>query len=590
MQQAWQKRYTAPDRIIQLAAQNTQRALIITDAAGVYQLYAWDIAQDTHTPITQDETGVAFGGISPDGKTIYYHQDKSGDEIGQVMRVPFAGGTAQPLTPNLPDYHVASLSQSLDGRFIGLTAVNAQGYRAYRIAVRADGTTAEPVMVKHQTAPLYGPIFSYDAAWAVIAHQNAEGQLSLTATHTDQQRQLQEAEGGIQPIAFCPVAGDARLLCMTDAAGDDRPTIWDLSSGDRIDIPLPEIEGDVRPVAWSPDATQILLEHPHHARQQFYLYHVEQSTLHKLTHPGGTYSGVQFQDAQTLLAVWENTVHPPSIITLDASSGAHRATLQAPDVPLGRAWESVTFLSTGGASIQAWLCLPPGDAPFPLIVHAHGGPTTVQSNAYHADAQAWVDHGFAWMSVNYRGSTTFGVEHMQAIMGFPGHREVDDLAAAATWALENGITTEGKIIVQGASYGGYLALQALGKRPDLWAGGIAENAIADWTRAYAHLPPMMQSYHRALWGGTPDDQPDIHRNGSPITYVDAIEAPVLVIQATDDPRSPQAQMQAYADALHAAGKTLTLHWVDTAGHVLRAAQHNIDHMQIMLDWAHSTIG
>ena len=117
--------------------------------------------------------------------------------------------------------------------------------------------------------------------------------------------------------------------------------------------------------------------------------------------------------------------------------------LRAGDAPTGQPWRSVSFQSSGGAKIQAWVCTPPGDGPFPMILHTHGGPTSVQTEVYGPSAQAWVDHGFAWMSVNYRGSTTFGREHEQAIRGMLGHREVDDIAAAYQWAVDNGVAQTG---------------------------------------------------------------------------------------------------------------------------------------------------
>jgi dipeptidyl aminopeptidase/acylaminoacyl peptidase len=92
----------------------------------------------------------------------------------------------------------------------------------------------------------------------------------------------------------------------------------------------------------------------------------------------------------------------------------------------------------------------------------------------------WVDHGYAYFSLNFRGSTTFGTAYREQIWGDVGHWEVEDLVAARQWLVDNGVTHPDQVLLTGGSYGGYLTLFALGVRPELWAGGIAEVATADW--------------------------------------------------------------------------------------------------------------
>ena len=83
--------------------------------------------------------------------------------------------------------------------------------------------------------------------------------------------------------------------------------------------------------------------------------------------------------------------------------------------------------------------------------------------------QAWLDHGFAFLSVNYRGSVTFGKAFERAIWGRLGELEIEDMATACGWLKEEGIARPDAVFLTGASYGGDLTLQAMGKRPDLWA-------------------------------------------------------------------------------------------------------------------------
>jgi dipeptidyl aminopeptidase/acylaminoacyl peptidase len=203
--------------------------------------------------------------------------------------------------------------------------------------------------------------------------------------------------------------------------------------------------------------------------------------------------------------------------------------------------------------------------------------------------QAWLDHGFAFLTINYHGSTTFGKDFEKSIWGNLGHLEVDDMAAAYHWLVDNGIAEPDSVMITGWSYGGYLTLQAIGKRPDLWAGGMAGIAIADWNLMYEDQAETLRGYQRALFGGTPDETPEATRDSSPITYAGNIKAPIQVIQGSNDTRCPARQMRAYEDKLHSLGKSIEVHWFD-AGHGARAMEQQIEHQELMLRFAYRVLG
>jgi dipeptidyl aminopeptidase/acylaminoacyl peptidase len=265
-----------------------------------------------------------------------------------------------------------------------------------------------------------------------------------------------------------------------------------------------------------------------------------------------------------------------------------RTVLQAGEPPSGRKWKSVTF-SSNGAAIQAWLVMPEGEGPFPTIVHTHGGPTSVMTECFHAESQAWVDHGFAFFSINYHGSTTFGKAFEASIRGNLGDLEVEDVAAGVQWLIDNKIAIPAMILKTGASYGGYLTLQSLGKKPELWAGGMAVVAIADWELMYEDQAETLRGYQRALFGGTPQDLPEQTKKSSPITYAENIKADLLVIQGRNDTRCPSRQMEAYEKRLHDLNKPIDIHWYD-AGHASRAMDEQIQQQELKLRFAYRVLG
>ncbi len=173
-----------------------------------------------------------------------------------------------------------------------------------------------------------------------------------------------------------------------------------------------------------------------------------------------------------------------------------------PAPPPSRPWHSVTYDVEGGQPIQAWLSLPEGEGPFPTVIETHGGPEAATMESFSPRGQVWTDHGYAYFSINYRGSTTFGREFKESIWGHPGELEVRDIVAGRQWLVERGIAIPDQVFLTGWSYGGFLTLHGLGTAPGLWAGGMAGIAVADWVSEYEDENDALRAYDRALFGGT----------------------------------------------------------------------------------------
>jgi dipeptidyl aminopeptidase/acylaminoacyl peptidase len=117
----------------------------------------------------------------------------------------------------------------------------------------------------------------------------------------------------------------------------------------------------------------------------------------------------------------------------------------------------------------------------------------------------------------------------------------------------------------GYSWGGYLTLLALGTQPQRWQVGVAGVPVADYVTAYQDEMEQMRAFDRALFGGSPEDRPELYRRSSPITYVDDVRAPVLVLAGENDPRCPIRQIDNYLEVLAEHGKDYAVYRYD-AGH------------------------
>jgi dipeptidyl aminopeptidase/acylaminoacyl peptidase len=358
---------------------------------------------------------------------------------------------------------------------------------------------------------------------------------------------------------------------------------------------LPDLGGDVSPADWSQDGRRLLLVQTENAVQHLYTYDLETETLTLLDFPGHTVmyaSPPYFTPDGEIYTLRQDASHPPCLVALDGVTGEEkRVVLQAGEAPPGRPFRSVSFPGANGDAIQGWLAVPEGEGPFPTILETHGGPESATLDMYDASAQMWLDHGFAFLSINYHGSTTFGREFQRSIWGHPGDLEVQDLVGARAWLIAQGIARPDAILLTGWSYGGYLTLLGLGTTPDLWAGGMAGVAVADWAVQYEDSMEFLRAYEVALFGGTPEEMPEQYAASSPITYVERVQAPVLMIQGRNDSRCPARPLEMYEAKLRELGKSVESHWFETghAGSFMDVEQGIRDHRR-MLDFAQRVVG
>lgn len=430
------------------------------------------------------------------------------------------------MTPDLPHHATSSGKSSPSGDVFGLTVPTANGFECYCIAQDDDGPIGEPRLLHRSDTLAYGPAFSRDgqlAVWSVARPgKHAFGLIAFDLCTGERIAELWEgADAGVTPASFSPVSGDSRLLAATDASGVKRPIMWDTRRNVRVDLHVGDLDGEVTPWEWTPDGEGILLCQFSHAAQRLWLFDIGSGALRRLAHPEGTLANPpQFLADGTIAVRWMDSTHPRSVIVLDGQTGRQVGTLlEPPAVPEGRPWRSVTFPSDGGMEIQAWLATPEGPGPFPTIIHTHGGPTSVQLNTFEPASQMWLDHGFAWCSVNYRGSTTCGRDFERAIWGNLGHWEVRDMVAARRYLLNSGIADPRAIFLTGWSYGGYLTLQALGLEPDLWAGGMGGVVVADWVSQYEDENEVLRGYDTALFGGALEERRYQYVKSSPMWIV-----------------------------------------------------------------------
>jgi len=597
----WKQRYRAPSvRSAQIASSCPARAILNDTRSGSLQYYAWDIPSNSLRQLTDTPGGFSMDMyISPDGRWVYYLLDRQGAETGHFVRIPYEGGDPQDLTPQLPPYSPFGFMISRSGRRIALTAVYDNIHHVYCLDIEKDGRLGALRQIHASPQYMEEVCISHDGDVLVVRSTERSGnlQFSLLAFDAATGEKISElwdgGESSLDIMLPSPIPGDPRLLATTTRSGVETLLTWNPRTGERADLSFKNVTGAVRAFNWSPDGQRILFRTFNAAVQQLHIHDFATGETTALRAPAGVHIAPCFSpDGTEIYSRWESATTRSCLIALSALTGEmRRKALSAGEIPPGHELNSVIFPSSDGQIVQAWLGLPDGEGPFSTIIDIHGGPHNMVTNYFSPDAQAWLDHGFAYCAVNYRGSTTFGREFEQKIWGQPGHWEIEDLVAARAWLVEQNIAKADAIFLTGWSWGGYLTLLGLGKRPDLWAGGMAGIAAADWSMSYEDAADNIRGWLVSMFGGTPEEKPEQYRLSSAITYVENVKAPVLIIQGRNDTIAPPRPVEIYESRIKALGKDIEVHWYDT-GHAgsFTSIDEAIRHQELMLRFAYRVLG
>ena len=137
--------------------------------------------------------------------------------------------------------------------------------------------------------------------------------------------------------------------------------------------------------------------------------------------------------------------------------------------------------------------------------------------------------------------------------------------------------------------GGYVTLLGLGRQPEQWSLGIAAVPVADYVTAFHDEMEPLKAFDRALFGGSPEDVPNLYAERSPLTYVDRVRVPVLILAGENDPRCPIRQIDNYIARLQELGIPHEVYRYD-AGHGSLVTDEAIRQAEVMLAFASQHLG
>jgi dipeptidyl aminopeptidase/acylaminoacyl peptidase len=504
---------------------------------------------------------------TPDGRELIFLADSRGDEFLQIRRVAAAGGPVESLTDAPTVQH--SLGQvSPDGRRLAY-AGNDRDPTVQDLLVR-DLVTGETHRVQDAGRLMEPGEWSPDGTrlCAFDLRSNTEQDLYVVSMDDPPRKVVVAGE----PDAMCqpgPWAAD-RFLVRTDAGREFVGLGWiDPADGSVDWIATPD--ADVEAVALSRDCRVLVwVVNTGGASRLFARDLVAGADLPVAEMPVGTVDALSVSaDGRRAALLFSTAARPMNVAVADLDTGRWRWLTDAAPAAVTPMIEPtlVELSSQDGRQIPAWLYRPAGDGPFGAVLSIHGGPESQERPRYMYAGmyQYLLDQGIAVLAPNVRGSTGYGRSYQRLIHRDFGGAELGDFDAAARYLRGLDWVDPARIGVFGGSYGGFASLSCLSRLPDHWACGISLFGPSNLVTFARSVPPTWRA-HMAAWVGDPDTEADFLMSRSPITYADAIRAPLFVIQGTNDPRVVQAESDQIVQRLRDRGVEVRYDVYDDEGH------------------------
>ncbi|MEL7486868.1 MAG: S9 family peptidase, partial [Pseudomonadota bacterium] len=564
-----------------------ERLLITSNETGVFNAYTLDLETGEREAMTASTTNAVFAiGFFPEDDRILYTFDEGGNELNHVY-VRGEDGTTTDLTPG--ENVKASFGGWIDGGAAFVIQTNERDPKFFDL-YRYDAEDYERTLLHKNDLALNGFVVSRDGSKAagIKPRTSADDNIYLIdLSSADAEPMLvTEHDGNISHALYDFTPEGDKLVFGTDEYGEfAQAWTYDLASGDRA--PLIQQDWDVSFVGYSPSGRYRVSGVNEDASTKVTIFDRKKEKALALPKklPRGDLRNVRFSpDEKSLAFMINKDTSPSNIFTVELKRRKFEQLTEAlnPAIDAGDLVESevVRYESFDGLEIPSILYKPKGasaDNKVPALVWVHGGPGGQTRTGYSATIQHLVNHGYAVLGANNRGSSGYGKTFFHLDDKKHGDVDLKDIVYGRTYLESLDWVDEDKIGIIGGSYGGYMVMAALAFEPDVFDVGVNIFGVTNWVRTLVSIPPWWESIREALYDelGDPETDGDRHREISPLFHADNVTKPVLVVQGANDPRVLQVESDEMVAALRENGVPVEYVLFPDEGHGFRSRDNRI---------------
>src|SRR5215207_2644625 len=568
--------------------------LFHSNKSGIFNVYSVAVTGGSPTQLTSSTKESTFAvSYFPTDTRVIYTYDRGGNENNHLY-LRELNGTERDLTPG----------EKVKANFIGWThdrksflfSTNERDARFFDIYELPLESFKPSMIYKDESGFDFGSI-SNDKKYIAFEKSGgsqADSDVYLYNAATKELKNITTHTGDMANTAADFDINSKYLYYLTDADSEFRYVArYDLATG-KTEV-VEKAPWDVAYTYFSRNGKYRVTAINEDARTKIKIYDVASGKPVQLPQlPNADITGVNISPTEKLMAFYLNGDRSPSNLFV-YDFGTKKATKLTdslnPEINPADLVDSqvIRYKSFDGVDVPSILYKPKNASPenkVPAVLMIHGGPGGQTRVGYSPLSQYLVNHGYAVLGVNNRGSSGYGKSFFAADDGKHGREPLWDCVEAKKYLASLGYVDEKKIGIMGGSYGGYMVLAALAFKPEEFAVGVDLFGVSNWVRTLQSIPPYWESFRKSLYKeiGDPSKELENLRAVSPLFHADKIVKPLIVLQGANDPRVIKPESDEIVENIKKRNGVVEYVLFDNEGHGFTKKANEIRAYKAILDF------
>ncbi|MGG4094879.1 alpha/beta fold hydrolase [Paenibacillus lautus] len=547
------------------------RLVFSSSLNGKFNLWAMELEGETSYPypLTYNDQIASFIKLDPEGRHILTAFDRDGNENYQFHALPWNGGEPMPLFEGADaddKHYFVHLSEDGKRLYYATSKDNPSflNSRVYHLDTKADQLLLE----------------GRDTSTNICAVSPDEKTIAYTQMYANTYYVSYVKREGEEPLCLTPspeqvhISGDVlfasndQVIFATDYESEfSYVATYDIAQ--QKFEPLCRIDREsIQLLRYHKNSRTLYIVTEKGVEDRLYAYSLDSGELTAIPLPSDIVEQLNVTKSGNLYLLARGAVKPLNIyryangawsmITKNVLTGLTDEDMVTPEV--------VTYPSFDGMEIEALLFRAKDHVANGYTVFwPHGGPQASERKQFRSMFQYILAKGYHIFCPNFRGSTGYGSSFVKLVEQDWGEGPRKDCLAGMDWLFEQGISSREKLFVMGGSYGGYMTLLLAGRNPEYFKAAIdivgVSNLFTFYNSVPEHWKPIMER-----WIGDPERDKERFIKDSPITYLDDMVNPMLIIQGANDPRVVKEESDQIVEALRAKGRDVEYLVFEDEGH------------------------
>ena len=560
------------------------KLLVSSDESGIFNIYEIDISsgEKTQKTFSKKESFFAIDYL-PGSNQILYSADKGGDELSHIFLMNEDGAITDLTSGENEKASFAGWSKDKKSMYYTSNKRNPQFFDFYKMNI----DTWESEMLYQNDNGINISNMSEDEVWFAFSQTitTSENKLFLTNRLNNSTIELSKDSGSYGASGFSK--NNKYFFFVTDVGKEFSYLVkYEIKTGEEEVIF--QTNWDVMYSYLSENEKYRVIAINEDGKNTLFIKDlVNNSDVYFPEIPDGDIKGVRFSESEKKIRLTIGTSKSPNnIYVYDLSNKELRKLTETlnPEINVKDmvAAKVIRYSSFDGLEIPAIYYKPliaTKRNKVPALVWVHGGPGGQSRTGYSSLIQYLVNHGYAILAVNNRGSSGYGKTFYKMDDLNHGDKDLKDCIWGKKWLQDQDYIDAEKIGIIGGSYGGYMTMAAMTFTPDEFKVGVNIFGVTNWLRTLKSIPPYWESFRNALYKemGDPTTADSIRLYEiSPVFHSEKVKNPVMVLQGANDPRVLKIESDEIVEGIKANGITVEYVVFDDEGHGFRKKENEIE--------------